>query len=158
MPEIGSNMFINCTVPIVFEGRYFVYEQQEEQDVFSVFTLVGGNPVFEILRNEPHENPLTDVIKYPLGFITVSDKIAGDLIYKVRLGHNGSSIFVKIEGEEMEMWIDDNVIIISGTVVERNSIKGEVGIVISEDGSLTMGSSLPQEARHLFAKRTNEKI
>lgn len=154
MTRIGSNTFINCTIPIGFEDRYFVLEQQNNRDIFSVFTLHEAKPVFEIFRNEPQDNPLTEVSKTPPGFITVGQKGEGGFIYKVRPGSRGSSIFGKIKGEETEIKITDTAIYIGTNTFQRNLIVGyEVGITVSRDGSISMGTSLPQEVRHLFVRK-----
>jgi hypothetical protein len=46
------------SVPLVFEGRYFVLEAGNPSMV-SVFLERDGKPVFEILKNRPMENPVS---------------------------------------------------------------------------------------------------
>jgi hypothetical protein len=37
MTHFGSNI-LKCPVPIIFEDRFFILEQENEQDIFSIFT------------------------------------------------------------------------------------------------------------------------
>ena len=151
MTTIGSNTFVNCKVPIVFEDRYFILERQNNKDMFSVFTLCEGKPIFEIFRNAPQDNPITAVSQTPPGFITVGRKGEGDFLYKVRPVYNGSSIFGKIKGVETEIRITDRAVHIGTNTFQNNLISGcEVGILVSKDGSTGLGARLPQEARHFF--------
>jgi len=151
MTNIGSNQFKNCLIPIAFEDRYFILEQKDDNDIFSVFTLIDDKPIFEILYNEPQDNPITDVIKSSPNFITVSSKLDGNFIYKIRLEYKGSSIFGKIKGEEKEIKITDKSIKIGGSTFSNNTVIGcAVGIIVDKNGSIGMGASLPKAVRHLF--------
>ena len=153
MTEIGSNTFVNCPVPIVLEDRYFILERENNQDIFSVFTLFEGKPIFEIFRNVPQDNPITIVEKTSAGVITVGKKDGGKFLYKVRPVYKGSSIFGTIAGIETEIRITDRAIQIGTNTIQDSMISGfEVGISVSEDGSFAMGARLPQEAKHLFKK------
>ncbi len=153
MVEIGSNTFVNCIIPIAFENRYFILEQENNKDIFSVFTLHEGKPIFEIFRNQPQGNPITEVSKTPVGIITVGEKGEGGFLYKVRPAYNGSSIFGRIRGEEIEIKITDKAIFVGTNSFQRNVIIGcNVGIIVKKDGSIGMGGPLPPEVRYLFTR------
>lgn len=52
MVRFGGSDFNNCSVPLVFDGRHFIYESGDHPSV----TVIGeqdGRLVFEVLRNEP---------------------------------------------------------------------------------------------------------
>jgi len=151
---IGGNNFLNCIVPIIFEDRYFVLEQEDNQDLFTVFTLHGAKPILEIEQNEPRDNPLTEVSTTSAGFITVGQKGGGDFIYKVRPVYKGSSIFGRIKGDETEIRITDRAIEVGTNRFEQCNVQGrEVGIIVHRNGGIGFGASLPPEARHLFRRR-----
>ena len=151
MTEIGSNTF-NCPIPLVFKNRYFILEQVDNQDIFSVFTVHDGELIFELFQNEVQENPLTEVSKTAPGFISFSEKDSGRFLFKIRPEYNGSSIFGKIGDAETEIKITDRAIIINTNTFQNNRISAAVGILVSEDGSIGVGAPIPEEARHLFIR------
>jgi hypothetical protein len=150
--NIGNSLFI-CPVPLVFESRYFFVEEGKTEDLFSVFFLQDGKPLFEIYRNQPSDNPITEVTKTPVGIITVAERGTAKFLYKVRPGYKGSSVFGRIKGEETEIVIRDDKIQIGTSQVISCTIQAEVGIVVAEDGAIGIGTRLPQEVRHLFAAK-----
>jgi hypothetical protein len=128
-------------------------EQRNEQDIFTVFTL-DDDLIFEILRNEPHDNPLTDVSKTPTGVISVAQKGANDFIYKVRPEYKGSSIVGIIKEQEIEIKITDTAIYVGTHVFQGNMVAGcEVGIIVLKDGLITIGAQLPVQAKRIFLKQ-----
>lgn len=152
MPRFGSNI-LNCPIPIILENRYFVLEQENGQDIFSVFTLRDRTPIFEILRNEPQDNPLTTASKTAPGFITVVEKETGNLLYKLRPVYRGSSIFGRIKGKETEISITDREISVGGIMkLQGNEVRAEVGIIV-RGGSVSIGGFIPEEAKHLFKEK-----
>ena len=55
MVNIGSNKFENVTFPLAFENRFFMLESSAGADVWTVFTLQDGQPIIEILKNNPYD-------------------------------------------------------------------------------------------------------
>jgi hypothetical protein len=147
--NIGGNLF-SCPIPLVFKNRYFFVAKGDKEDIFSVFILKDGEPVFEVYENQPHDNPLTEVTKTPVGVITVSDKKSGAFMYKIRPGYKASSIFGRIKDKEAEIFISDRELRVGGTTLRDNSIQAEVGVILNDDGSTSIGATIPPEARHLF--------
>jgi hypothetical protein len=143
--NIGSNKFVDVTIPIVFEDRYFLIESDDtDKHCFTVFTVRDNETIIEIKRNEPQENPISKVKKNAAGIITVSDPDTGEFLYKLRPGSDSSSIFGTIGGEEQEMKVKDHEIAIGTNKFQRNMISGfPVGILVSKDGSIAMGAQLP---------------
>ena len=150
--NIGNSLF-NCPIPLVLKDRYFFVEVGETEDLFTVFFLRDREPVFEIYRNEPYENPITEVTKTPPGVITVADRETGGFLDKVRPGYKGSSVFGRFKDEDAEILINDREIRVGTNRIAGNVLQTEVGIIVNEDGGFGLGSRIPPEARHLFVKR-----
>jgi|GEM_PF-1187922 len=149
--NIGGSLF-SCPIPLVLKNRYFFVAKGDEEDVFSVFILKDGKPVFEVYENQPRDNSLTDVTETPVGVITVSDKKSGAFMYKIRPGYKASSIFGRIKDEETEIFISDRELRVGGVTLVNNSIQAEVGVILNDDGSTSIGATIPPEARHLFVR------
>jgi hypothetical protein len=149
--KIGGCLF-RCPIPLVLKDRYFFVAKSNEKDLFSVFILKNGKPVFEIYKNQPIKNPDTEVTKTLKGIITVSDKKTGNFLYKIRPGYRGSSIFGHIKDNKVEIYISDRELRAGGVILLGSTVQSEVGIIIYEDGSTAVGASIPPEARHLFKK------
>jgi len=152
MIKIGGNKFEKVFIPLVLEDRYFLVEEQDGNDVWSVITLSEGKPIVEILRNKPQENPITVSDTNPRGIIAVADPKRGQFIYKLRPGSKNSSIFGKINGKETEIKITDREIRIGTNVFQNNMITGfAVGISVDKNGGIALGSALPPELQKLIS-------
>ena len=57
--SIGGNQFEKVALPLVLDDRYFLLEEDDGKDLWTVFTLVKGEPFVEILRNQPQEDSLS---------------------------------------------------------------------------------------------------
>jgi len=150
--NIGGCLF-RCPIPIIFKDRYFFVAKSDGKDLFSVFILKDGKPVFEVYENQPMNNTVTDVSKTSRGIITVSDKNTGDFLYKIRPGYKGSSIFGHIKDNKIEIYISDRELRAGGVTLLGSTVQSEVGIILYEDGSTAVGASIPAEARHLFIRK-----
>ena len=71
MPKFGGNTFTHFSVPLVYDGRYFLLEPGEPP-LLTVFVLTGGKPEFEVLKNKPVGAPSAD----PVG-VTVKIALKG---------------------------------------------------------------------------------
>jgi len=150
MTTLGSNRF-ECPVPLVFNNRYFLLEPGTPTPLLSVVLEHDGAPVFEILRNEPNENPLTSVSRTPPGIVTVSNKETGRFMYKVRPGSDTSIVFGTLQDEELEVIINDQEVKVGSNVFRKNLVVGsQTGIVIDENGGISIGASIPQGLLQLF--------
>lgn len=143
MARFGGNEFVGFSVPLVFDGRYFVMEPGLPP-IISVFIEHDGVPVFEILKNNPVSNTVTDVTTNPSGVITVARKNSVQFLYKLRPDSETSVVFGRIDGQEMSVRITDRKIRIGGSVLENNTFVGNMaGVTVSSNGSLSIGSILP---------------
>lgn len=106
MTKFGGSTFVNCSVPFAFKGRYFVLEPGDPPSL-SVVLEHNGKPVFEIRRNQPSNNPVTNVSISAAGIITVSDNAIGRFLYKFRPESETTIVFGKIDGGEISARIDD---------------------------------------------------
>ena len=150
MLNIGNNEFENVAIPLIFEDRYFQFEEIDGVDYWTVFTFKDGNPIIEILRNEPQENPITTVETNPTGIITISDPDSNAFLFKIRPGSKNSSIFGRIEGKEAEIVITDREIRYGTNVLQNNTIVARVGIRIHSNGGFEIAAHLPEEIEALI--------
>jgi hypothetical protein len=151
MISIGTNKFEKVAIPLAIEDRYFLIEEQNGNDLWTVFTFSDGQPVVEVLRNQPQQNALSTATTNPTGIVTVSDPKTGDFLYKLRPGSKNSSIFGKIKGQETEIRVTDREIRIGTNVFQNNTVIGSaIGIKVGKDGSIGMGAGLPPELRKLL--------
>jgi len=147
MTRFGGNEFTGFSVPIVFEGRYFIMEPGNPP-LLTVVYEKDGEPFFEVLKNEPHDNPVTETIKSATGIVTVSDKSIGKFLYKIRPGSETSVVFGKIDGSEITVRINDNRIQVGGITLKNNTFGGDIaGIVVKADGGVAIGSQIPPKVR-----------
>ena len=143
MAKFGGNEFIGFSVPLVFEGRYFIMEPGNPP-LMTVVIEIDGNPVFEVLKNEPFDNPLSEVSKTPPGVVTVAEKTSGKFLYKVRPDSETSVAFGKLEGGEISVRISDRRIQVGGITLENNSFVGNMaGVIVRPDGGVGIGAPIP---------------
>jgi len=152
MTKFGGSTFINCSVPLAFKGRYFILEPGN-LPLFSVVLDHNGQAVFEIRRNKPCDNPLTDVSVSGAGIITVSEKSTGKFLYKFRPESETSIVFGKIDGGEITAKISDRKIQVGGITIENCTFNGVgAGIVVDENGGVGIGAPIPESLLRLFRK------
>lgn len=149
--RFGGNQFTNCSVPLAFEGRYFIVEPGFGPDAVprvSVLVEHEGRPVFEVLKNEPAKTSRGDVTKTPAGIVTVTDHDTKRFLYKVRPASETSIVFGTLRGEEVEVKITDRSIRIGTNTLINNSFDGmNVGVTVEADGGFAIGGSLPASLR-----------
>lgn len=151
MVRFGGSEFINCSVPLAFAGRYFILELGTPDPMVSVLLEYHGQPVFEVLKNEPVENPLSTVSKTPPGIVTVVDRKTGRFLYKVRPGSETSVVFGTIRGKEISAVVTDRRIRVGGITVENCVFNGVgAGIVVDESGGVGIGAPIPASLLRWF--------
>jgi len=152
MTKFGGSTFINCSVPLAFKGRFFILEPGDPP-LFSVVLEYNGAPIFEIKRNIPSDNQITDVAISASGIVAVSDKETGRFLYKFRPESETSIVFGKIDGGEISAKISDRRIQVGGIVIENCTFSGvEAGIVVDEHGGIGIGAPIPKSLLSLFGK------
>ena len=152
MAKFGGNEFTEFSVPLVFEGRYFVLEPGDTPSL-SVFVERDGKPAFEVLHNEPSDgNPDVEVSKTPPGIVTISD--SSGFVYKVRPGSETGVMFGTLKGEELDVRITDKEIRVGTNVLQNNTFTGQMaGVVIRSDGGMGIGAPLPDIVRSWLTER-----
>lgn len=150
MARFGGNNFDSFSVPLIFDGRYFVLEPGDPPQL-SVFTEQDGQPVFEVLKNQPVDTPTTEAASNPTGVVTVMDKESGKFLYKVRPGSETSIAFGKIDGGEISARISDRSIQVGGITVENNTFSGAMaGVVVDPNGGIGIGAAIPEAVLKLL--------
>jgi len=145
MAKFGGNEFIGFSVPLVFEGRYFIMEPGNPPNI-TVVREIKGTPVFEVLKNEPSSNPNTGVSKTPPGIITISDKESSRFLYKIRPGSETSVAFGILDGGEISVTISDKKIQVGSITLKNNIFTGNMaGVIVRPDGSVAIGAPIPTQ-------------
>ena len=145
MAKFGGNEFIGFSVPLVFEGRYFIMEPGDPPKL-TVVLEVEGKPVFEVIKNAPSDNSYTEVTKTPAGIVTVSERESGKFLYKIRPGSETSVAFGKIDGGEISVIISDRKIQVGGINLQNNTFGGNMaGVVVRTDGGTGIGAPIPAQ-------------
>ena len=144
MVRFGGNEFTSFSVPLVFGGRYFILEPSDPP-MMSIFIEVDGQPVFEVLKNVPGINPMSNVSVSGAGIITVSDKNTGRFLYKIRPGSETSVVFGKLDGGKIDALITDTMVKVGSLILKNNTFSGiMVGIRVDDNGGISIGSPLPE--------------
>src|SRR4030095_7935406 len=142
MAQFGGNEFTGFSVPVVFDGRYFIVEPGDPPLV-SVFIERDGEPVcLRGSKNRPNENPVTRVSTNATGIVTVADN-SGKFLYKIRSDSETSVAFGKVGGGELSVRISDRSIQAGGLVVDNNSFAGMAGVVVEPTGEVGVAGPIP---------------
>ena len=153
MARFGGNEFTGFSVPLVFEGRYFVMEPGDPV-LITVFLERNGQLVFEVLKNQPAKNEITEVSMTAVGIVTVSEKGGRGFLYKVRPGAETSVVFGTLQGEEVTARITDRMIQVGGIRVENCQFDGPMaGVVVRADGGTGIGAPIPDIVQQWLAAR-----
>ena len=151
--KFGGSNFTNCSLPLVFEDRYFMVEPGTPIPFLSVIIEIDGQPRFEILKNEPIENQKSVATKSAPGIITVTDKNTNQFIYKVRPGSETSIVFGTMKGKELNVTISDKTIKIGSSTIENCTFNGVgAGVVINKNGGFAIGAPLPEFIKNNFTQ------
>jgi hypothetical protein len=143
MACLGGNVFTEFSVPLVFNDRYFILEPGNPQ-LLTVVSENDGEPYFEVFKNEPRENPLSEVIKSTPGVVTVSPKSESSLLYRVHPGSETRIAFVKPGGGEMTARITEGAIQVEGITLRNNTFIGDMtGVSLMPDGGVSIGARIP---------------
>ena len=141
MATFGGNHFDgDFSVPLAFDGRYFILEPGDPPLV-TVVREVDGSPTFEVLKNEPVGD---DATKTPAGIVTVGES-GGGFLYKVRPASETSVVFGTVSGDEIDVRITDKQIRVGGITLENNTFSGRMaGVVVDADGGVGIGAPIPE--------------
>ena len=153
MAKFGGNTFTHFSVPLVYEGRYFLLEPGEPP-LLTVFVLAGSTLEFEVLKNKPVGSTACTAETNATGVVTVSARDGGKFVYKVRPGSETSIAFGKLDGGELPVKITDKNIQVGGMTIENNTFAGVMaGVVVSPNGGVAIGARLPPEVIAVLAGR-----
>ena len=141
LDETGFNQY---SVPLVFKDRYFILEPGDPP-LLTVVSEKDGETFFEVLKNEPRENPLSEASLPSPGTIAVSPKSGGDLLYTIHPGTETKVAFVKIDGEQMTARITESSVEVEGITLRNNTFIGDMtGVSLMPDGGVSIGARIPR--------------
>ena len=153
MARFGGNEFTAFSVPLVFEGRYFVLEPGNPP-LITVFLERAGEPVFEVLKNRPMETDITAGSTNPTGVAAVTDKASQKFLYKIRPGSETSVAFGKLDGSEISARVTDRSLHVGGITLQNNVFAGQMaGVIVHPDGSVGIGAPIPALVRQWLSGR-----
>jgi len=125
-----------------------------QSPLVSVVLEVNGQPVFEVLKNRPIANGITDMSETSAGIIAVSKRGSGEFLYKIRPASETSVVFGKLEGGTIDVKITDRYILIGGIRLENNEFRGlMVGVALRRDGTIAIGAPVPEFLRPLIVSK-----
>jgi hypothetical protein len=143
MERFGGSKFKGFTIPLVFDGHYFIMEPGDPPLV-TVVSEKDGKPFFEVLKNEPRDNPLSEATKPAPGTVTVSAKSGSGFLYKIHPGPRTNVVFSKRGGGEVTARITDSTIQVGGVALRNNTFVGDMtGVSVMPDGTVRIGARVP---------------
>ena len=143
MVRFGGNEFTTFSVPLSFEGRYFILTPGDPPQV-SVVLEHNGRVQFEVELNEPVDNPLSDVSKTSVGVVTVVDKQTDRFLYKIRPGSDTSVVFAPLLGSEVSVTVKDAYIQVGSSRLRNNLFAGaRVGVEVTPEGGIHVSAKIP---------------
>jgi hypothetical protein len=148
--RFGGQSFVNCSIPLAFAGRYFIVEPGNRQPLVSVVLEHDGGLALEVVRNEPAISIRGIASKSATGVVTVVDQATGRFLYKIRPASETSIVFGTLNGGEIRVLIHDNQIRIlpMEIILNNNVFDGvTVGVVIGQNGNISIGGSVPSGLR-----------
>jgi len=155
MARFGGNEFTDFSVPLLFENRYFIMEPGNPPQI-TVFIDNDGESVFEVLKNKPADNILTNVSITPVGVITVFEKETDNFLYKVRPRYETSVVFGRIISKDITVRITDHKIQVDGSEIANNKFDGKMGgVEIMPNGGIVIGFAIPQYVLKWLLKAAN---
>ncbi len=112
--------------------------------MLTVFVELDGKPVFEVLKNQPVDNPISKVTKTFARIVTVSDRETKRFLYKIRPRSKTSVAFGTLTGRKIKVRITDRMIQVGKSRIENNIFNGVMaGVVLRQDGGMAIGAPLP---------------
>ncbi len=149
MPEAQESIlrlqpyeFMNCSLPLVFAGRYFLFEPASPGPKISVMFESQAQPWFEILKNEPVKNDFSKISTSDSGVLTVEvkDHKKNHWLYEVHVGSEPSIITVVFKtkkGFSLSAEIGETHTKIGEKRIENCIFDGvRAGVMLYEDGSI----------------------
>jgi hypothetical protein len=143
MARLDETDFNGYSVPLVFNDRYFILEPGDPP-LLTVVSEKDGQPFFEVLKNEPGQNSLSEAVMSAPGIITVSPKSGGDFLYRIHQGPETRVAFLKLDGGEITARITENSIQVEGITLRNNTFIGDMtGVSLMSDGGVSIGARIP---------------
>ncbi len=144
----------NYSVPLAFDEHYFVLESGPLPQI-SVIGEFDGCPIFEVYRNNPILNLLSEPIENAEGIVTMSDRHTGRFLYSIHLGPEINIGLGKIDGGVLTARITDNHILVGDHHIDNHEFNGaSTGIIVDYEGRVRIEEiPIPPALRQLLVSR-----
>ena len=123
MVRSGERKLNNYSVPLAFEGHYFILESGAFPQI-SVIREFEGRPIFEVSRNKPMVHPLSETSEDAVGIVSVFDKQTSRFLYIIRPGLETNVVLGKTDGGAISVKIMDDRIHVSGDTIHNCVFNG----------------------------------
>ncbi len=151
-PRSGETEFIVCSVPLSFEGRFFIFKPGDPPAI-TVVRSFGRHLIFEIKDGVPVINLISNVARKKDGTVTVSDKASGRFLYEVCPAAETLVVCGKTYGGEVAVLVSEKQIKVAGMIVDNRAFNGGGSeITVGSDGSVGVGSPMPFALLQWFRK------
>jgi len=139
--NLGSNMFVNVPFPLSLdERRYFVIRSDKGQFYISVIASNDNVAEFEIIKNKPVSNSISNVFMTDKHTLVVSSLDDGNQVYMVNVGREIDMTYL-LPNKPVNIKVSSDKIFIGGSSFSGNSIQGfPVGIIVYKNGGLALGA------------------
>lgn len=152
--RLGTNTFEFASFPISLDyKRFFLIGSENGQYFISVIVTDGNVVGWEVVDNQPYENPFSYSFTTRAGKLVVIDAETGDTIYKADVGSEINLSYFSPPKPQI-VKVTQNKLIAGGVTLMRNDFRGEgsVGVVLDTNGGLGIGARAPIEVMDLFRK------
>jgi hypothetical protein len=153
MTAHDDSTFRQYSIPLVFEGRYFIREPGDPP-CFSVVHKHEGNHIFEVRKNQPSMNPVSYVSISSDGIIMASSKRISRFLYKFCPASETTIVFTDSRGNDIIATISEKRIQVGDVVLLNSTFDGDrVGLVVDRNGRTGIGASVPESLLVFLMKR-----
>ena len=149
--RIGGIRIERFTIPLVYEGRYFLVEPPEGLDMWTIFQFRNGAPLIDCLHSQPWDGRC-QVLED--GTIISSENIGDRPLYRIERDSAESRIHVPNGTGFSHLTIDNGRILFggsdSGTYYEDGDIP--IGMYLEADGAMQFRRPTAPEFKALLAE------
>ncbi len=133
MAQFAGQTFSGFSVPLIFEDRVFIRESAGSS-LITVVRDVDGEPIFEILKNEPRATEWSVAATDPAGVVTLTEKASGRFLYRLHPGTETTIFFKRPDDEEFSVVITNEEIQVGGMIFNNHPFRAAMaGVLIDPE-------------------------